>query len=101
MSFDKLTVATRKKEEVVISASGGDITFYANELSYTQKMSLSALTQNNTDPFSIWLSLSITDQDGKRMTINQAENLPDEIVEKMFAAVMRVNKSEEIDEKKN
>lgn len=101
MSFDKLAVVTRKKEEIVIEATGGNVIFFANELSYTQKMALSAASQNDDDIFTRWLALSITDQDGKRMTLNQASQLPDEIAEKMFLAVMRVNKSDEVDEKKN
>lgn len=101
MSFDKITNVIRKKELIEIEISTGALKFYANELSYTQRVSLSASAVNSDDIFAKWISMSITDEDGKRMTSEQASNLPDDVAEKMFAAVMRVNaKDDELDEEK-
>lgn len=100
MSFDKLNIVSRKQEIVDIETSDGVLRFYANELSYTQRVSLSALSHSGEDVFTKWLAMSITDQDGGRMSLEQAHNLPDDIAEKMFKAVMRVNEQEKKDIKK-
>lgn len=99
MSFDQLTLATRKKETIQIKTSDGVLNFYANELSYTQRVALSASAQNG-DAFTNWIAMSITDQNGQRMSIEQANNLPDEVAEKMLEAVLRVNNKGETETKK-
>ena len=100
MSFDKLDIVSRKQEAIDIETSSGKIRFYANELSYTQKISLSALTQNSGDVFTQWVAMSITDQNGQKMSLEQAHNLPDDVAEIMFKAVMKVNEQEQKDVKK-
>ncbi len=99
MSFNQLVKSdyTIKNKEIIISVGGNDIKFVATQLSYTQKVRLAALESLETqgkggdDTLLLWVVYSIVDQDGKRMTIEQAKALPDEYMEKFLSAAFEVN----------
>lgn len=102
MSFDQLTKdsVSKKKLEVVITSNGKKLVFYANELTMTQRIRLAGLDKEGGDTFLQWVVFSITDQDGKSMTMEQAQSLPDEVLTKFFEAVMKVSETENKDKKK-
>lgn len=89
MSFENIISSdvVRKKKEVVI----GEYKFYANELTYPQRLHLAILQQGGGDSFTQMIVYSITDKDGKRMTIEQASKLSDEHAAAFFIAATDVN----------
>lgn len=97
MSFDKIKASSlsKRKKEVVIDGTDGPITFYANELTVTQKTALSVSYERNDDYFLHWVVAGITDQHGKHMSLEQARALPDEVIEKFLAACMEVSGGED------
>lgn len=100
MSFDKLIQSSvaKKQEEIVIDG----MTFYANELSITHSMKLAQIEMESGDTYSYWVVFSITDQDGKRMTYDQASKLPIPVFKQFLDATLRVNaKPKEEEGKKN
>lgn len=93
MSFDKLlkTSVSKKTEDVVLTVGEEKVTFTAVELTMTHKLRLAEIEKNNGDTFLHWIVFCIVDQDGKRMTYEQASSLPDDIAFKFLDAVLRVN----------
>lgn len=89
MSFDKLIQSSvaKKQEEIVIDG----MTFYANELSITHSMKLAKIESEDGDTYTYWVAYSITDQEGKRMSYDQARQLPVVILKKFLDAALRVN----------
>lgn len=93
MSFDDLKKAdvTPKREEIKIKSGDKDLVFYANEISYLQRLNLAGIQATGGDSYSQLVVYSITDQDGKHMTIEQAQGLSDEHAEIFFVAAAKVN----------
>lgn len=89
MSFDKLIESSvaKRQEEIVIDG----MTFYANELSITHSIKIAAIEAEDGDTYTYWVAYSITDQDGKRMSYDQATRLPGSVLRKFLDAAMRVN----------
>ena len=92
MSFDKIIKSDviRKKKEIEV----GEYKFYANELNFPERLALS-VTQNVAEQFTSLVINSITDQEGKHMTSEQASNLPDNVFDKFLAAALELNKVEQ------
>lgn len=92
MSFDKIIQCDviRKKKELEI----GEYKFYANELNFPERLALS-VTANVSEQFTTLVINSITDQEGKHMTREQALNLPDDVFDKFLAAALELNKVEQ------
>jgi hypothetical protein len=92
MSFDKIVKSDviRKKQEIKI----GDYVFYANELTYPQRLAL-AVKQNQADQIVEMVVSAITDESGKHMTAEQAVALPEEIFNKFFETALDLNKVEQ------
>lgn len=93
MSFSELTQnsAAKRKKEFSVKFADKDYIFFANEISYFQKLQLAALTQEGKEAFTQMIVLSITDKDGKNMTKEQAIALPNEIAEKFIIEASEVN----------
>lgn len=89
-----------KSEEVVIDANGKKITFTAKEISYLERLHLSALSTSGSSPYAQLITYSIVDADGNRMTLQQANSLPHEYAEKLFIAATKVN-SQQVKTEKN
>lgn len=102
MSFDKLIASnvSKKQEEITFKVGDEKITFFANELTVTQRIQLGAVNQNGGDTFLHWVVLSITDEHGKRMSLAQAALLPDDVMERLIEAVLKVNPTSEKEVKK-
>lgn len=102
MSFDKLKKSSysAKSQEVVIESGGDKITFHAKELSYLQRLDLSTIKESGGDFYSHLVVMSIVDQDGKHMTLDQCSSLDPEIQEKFFLAAAKVNAQEQEPAKK-
>lgn len=88
MSFDKIVQSdvVRKRKEIQI----GEYKFYATEMNYPLRLSLSTAKDREEQFFGLVIS-SIEDADGNKMTRKQAEQLPDDIAEKFFIAAVEVN----------
>lgn len=101
MSFSELTNSNyaAKKEEVKITLGDKELVFHANEISYLQRLNLSAIQATGGDSYAQLVVYSITDQDGKHMTLDQATKLSPEHQEAFFIAAAKVNSAEE-DKKK-
>lgn len=101
MSFAELTNSSysAKKEEFKIKAGEKELTFYANEISYLQRLNLSGIQSAGGDSYAQFIVYSITDQDGKHMTLDQAKALSHEHQEAFFVAAAKINSAEE-DKKK-
>lgn len=92
MSFDKIirSDVIRKKKEIEV----GEYKFYANELNFPERLALS-VSQNISEQFTALVINSITDQEGKHMTSEQALNLPDDVFDKFLGAALELNKVEQ------
>lgn len=101
MSFSEITKASvaKKKKDFTVEYSGKQYQFSANEINYFQKLQLAAMSQEGKESFTSLIVACITDKDGKRMTIEQASQLPDEIAEKFIIEASEVNAG--VAEKKN
>lgn len=101
MSFDQLTKdsVSKKREEIVINSGGKKLVFYANELTITQRIRLKTLNDQGGDTFLYWVVFSIVDQDGKHMSIEQAEALSDDVMDKFLSAAMNVSSVGEVKKK--
>lgn len=97
MSFSELANANYapKREEVKIKVGDRELVFHANEISYLQRLNLYAIKSIGGDSYTQLVVYSITDQDGKHMTLDQAEKLSPDIQEKFFVAATKVNSSED------
>ena len=85
------SVVTRKKEEVKVKVGDKELIFTANELNFSRRLSLALAENQGRDTFTMLIASSITDQDGKYMTYEQADALPDEIAQVFFSAATSVN----------
>lgn len=95
MSFADLVSSSvsRKQEKIIVKHKGKDLTFFANELNMTQRIKLAAIDKEGGDTFTHWLVFSITDENGDRMTYDQAAGLPKEIYDKFTVAASKVNQN--------
>src|SRR5690606_29729571 len=102
MSFDELLNSdyTPKREEVIIKSGDKEYKFFANEISYLQRINLSSIQHVGGDSYTHLVMYSIADEDGKHMTLEQASKLPPEYAEKLFVAAAKVNNSKEDVKKK-
>lgn len=104
MSFKDLAAAqvARKKQPVVIKLEDGrDITFYANEISFLQRVDLGINSKTDGANMHVGLiALSITDEEGNHMTLEQAQALSNEHQEVFYRAALDVNSLEEKVKKK-
>jgi len=90
----------RKKKLVEIKLQNKTLEFTANEISYAERLHLSQISVLGGEAFSQLIMYSITDPDGKRMTREQVNALPDEVAEKFFIAATEIN-SVEVKTEKN
>lgn len=97
MSFSDLVQSSvaKRSQEVKVPLENGEMVFHANELSVTQRIKLAQVEKSGGDTYGQWIAFSITDQDGKRMSMDQVARLPEEVVVKFMKAVMDVNSSED------
>lgn len=98
MSFDELakaTVARRKKAVTIKMPDGSELVFQANEISYLDRVSLGVSSLKDGDINTRLIVMSITDPDGKHMTVDQARNLSNEHQEVFYRAALDVNKLED------
>lgn len=102
MSFDKITADYQpRKKEVKISSGGVDYTFTAKEISYLANQEI-LIRRTQELPFLAHLIVaSIVDQDGKSMSLAQAERLSAEHAEILLAAAFEVNKVGKEESEKN
>jgi hypothetical protein len=96
MSFDSLTSDYKPKREEILITIGKDkdekkLTFYANEISFLQRLGLDGIRQQGLDVHSYFIVYSITDSDGKHMTLEQAQALSQDHAMAFFNAAARVN----------
>lgn len=99
MSFEKITKNyTPREEEVVIKLNGEEIKFIAKEVSYFKTQALGLKAMRDDGSFKELVVEAIFDQDGKRMSLEQAEALPKEYADIFLAAVLRVNKLDKVEE---
>lgn len=93
MSFDKLIPqdARKKSKEVEFDVAGEKVFFTAHEISALDRIALAVLQQGDKNFVTGLVVASIVDQHGKKMSLEQASKLPDEIAAKFFAAAMEVN----------
>lgn len=93
MSFDQLidTSKTLKKKDFAIKKGDKTYKFSAHELSYTKKLKLAGVEASGGDAILNWIVLAIRDEDGKSMTLEQAEQLPDEVKERFVEEVFSLN----------
>lgn len=111
MSFAELQAATykRAKEEIKIEITLEDdskkvLTFHANYIGYLQQVEVESLRATGQDWVSKFVASSITDENGRKMTVSQAEQLSPEHAEIFLNAVLRVNpltSPKEVDENGN
>lgn len=103
MSFAELQKSNyvAKKEEIIIRVDDRDLRFFANEISYLQRLNLASIQSNGGDSYSQLVVYSITDEDGKHMTAEQAQGLSPEHSEIFFLAAAKVNAQEEDKKKAN
>ncbi len=103
MSFDELTQGdfSAKREEIVIKSNGKNLTFYANEISYLQKLNLASIQSSGGDLYTNLVVYSITDQHGKHMTMDQARKLSPDHQGVFFEAAAKVNNQEKVSKKKS
>lgn len=96
MSFEDIANSDykRKSKEVIIKHNEKEYKFTANELTYSQRLSLAIAQKNGEDALALLVVLSITDEHGKRMTAEQAEKLPEEYFSALFIAANEVNHKE-------
>lgn len=97
MSFEDLKKSSyaARREEFKVQ----DYTFYANELSYLQRLNVSAVQQTGGDYASHLVVASITDQDGKHMTMGQFLSLDHTIQEEFFVKAAKINSGEGVKKK--
>lgn len=97
MSFAELTNANYapKREEVKIKVGDKEVIFFANEISYLQRLHLSSIQSLGGDSYSQLVSYSITDKDGRHSTPDDVRALSDEHQEALFVAAAKVNSVEE------
>jgi hypothetical protein len=93
MSFDALKAAdvTPKKKEVKIKVGENTYKFTAKEIPYLQRLHLASIQQSGGDAFTQLIVYSIVDQDGKHMSVDQANGLSPEHAEAFFVAASEVN----------
>jgi len=105
MSFDKITAGyIPRQEDVVIKINKESVKFVAKEISYFKAQGLALKAQREGDASLKELVVaSIYDQEGKQMSLEQAEALPREYADLFLAAALRVNKLDSTEEgaKKN
>lgn len=103
MSFDALvtTDCVPKKEEIKIKIKDTTLIFYANEISYLQRINLAAVQENGGDQYLQLIVFSITDQAGKHMSPDQARALPPEFQQIFFVAAAKVNSQPDEPKKKS
>lgn len=100
MSFDLLTKDyTPKRKEITIAYSGGELTFTAVELSALEQKEIGVKQVNGGNWLTQLIVGSIRDQDGKKMTAEQASRLPQEYADEFLKAALEVNK-QDAEEKK-
>lgn len=93
MSFEELVDSSKtlKSKAFTIKKADKSFSFTANELSYTRRVKLAGLEQTGEDVLLHWIVLSIKDEAGKHMSIEQAEKLPDEVKERFIQEVFGLN----------
>lgn len=100
MSFSELEKTyTPKRETVTIKSGDRSLTFHANEISYLQRVHLGTIQSGGGDSYTQLVVYSITDEDGKHMTLEQAQKLSPEHAEKFFIAAAKVNSQEDTKKK--
>lgn len=97
MSFEELSKSTYapKKSEFKVS----EHTFFATEISYLQRLNISAVQQSGGDYYSLLVVYSITDKGGNHMTLDLLNGLPPEYQEQFFIEAAKVNTQEEVKKK--
>lgn len=93
MSFDALKASdvTRKTKDIDITVGENVYRFTAKEISAMQRMHMANVQKNGGDPFQQLIVYSITDPEGKHMTLEQAEKLDDVHALAFFSAAAEVN----------
>lgn len=102
MSFNELLSDgsyTPKKKEIVIEHNGKSLRFTVHALPYFEVFSAAVHEHLGKNIFAYQTHLAVTDEEGKRMSYEQALNLSDEHAKIFWEAVTEVNKRE--DEEKN
>lgn len=96
MSFKDLAEATvaRKTKPVVLKLKDGrELNFTATEISFLQRVALGLTSANGSDAavHENLIAMSITDEEGKHMTTEQAAALSSEHQEVFYRAALDVN----------
>lgn len=95
-SFDEIVGSDvqKKKEEVVIKVGDKEHKFYANELTYPQRLNVAILQQSGGDSIAQMILFSITDKDGRHMSLDQIGKLSEEHAAAFFIAANSINSTE-------
>ena len=103
MSFDDLkeTSCIKKSNTFTVKHGEKELTFTAKELSRYQRVEIAGERNSGNDWIAKFVAASIVDADGKRMTINQAESLPDTIADVFLQESFKVNALENIESEEN
>lgn len=75
-----------------------ELTFYAVEISYAERLKLSVDQQMDKTTADYLIVYAIEDSDGNHMTLEQARALPDEIAQKFSMEAMKINYNIKFDE---
>lgn len=106
MSFDELVGSNVAKKTKKVTLSVFDektkkdkkLVFTAHELNYPERLQLAGTTTEGAEQYCMLLVLSIRDQNGNPMTMDQARALPDKYFQPLFVAATEVNN---VDAEKN
>lgn len=101
MSFDALKAAdvSLRKKDIVIKVGESSYTFTAKEMTYLQRLHLSAVQNAGDDTFSQIIAYCIYDSAGKQMTVRQANELSEDHANIFLNAATEVNGA--VDPEKN
>ena len=102
-AFDEIAKSdyARRKKEFKIKSGEKEFTFFANELTYAQRVRISVLENQGLDSYIPLIVFSITDQDGNAMTTDQANRLSEEHFNEFLINATNVNIAEKVDTEKN
>ncbi len=92
MSFKELSdssVALKKKEVKITLKDGRELSFTANEVNFLDRLELGLL--HGTNVHANLIAMSIVDENGDKMTPEQASNLSSEHQEIFYRAAVSVN----------
>lgn len=90
-------------QEKLIEIKAGDqvLKFKAHKLRWSDGLNLAMASRGEKDVFAMQIAMSVTDEDGKHMSYDQALQLSDEHFQIFFNAVQEVNKDLNQGEEKN